>query len=767
MEGDILSAKIKVDNIRYYNDDKNWGIISFTVLELLKGNQIPSIMKKGIAKGPMVQPIRDAEYILEAKEVTDKKFGRQYDIHRMCKNISIEADDVGGKRKYLETLYTKNQIHNMYETLADPYEFLLNKDVAALTKVKGCGFKTARLWIDKFNKDFDNARIFSELYEYNFSSAMAIMLLDQYKTADLVIKKVKTSPYDLIEISGIGWKKCDEIAKIGGLRENSPERVEAFIKYYLKMMAEEGNTYVDANRQLMQAILDNLGEDIPDEPITKAIHRLDDKLVWSSDHAYVGLKRYFTLESRIAKKLIELRDSPNTFKYDNWKRIVELKEIEQGWTYTEQQIEGIKATLENQVVIITGYGGTGKSSIVAGMMAVLGKYKFAQCALSGRAAARLAESTGIEGYTIHRLLKYPSKDSDHQMFFYNEDNPLDYDVVIVDEISMVSAEIFWYLIRSLRPGTKLVLLGDVGQLESIGCGNIANDLIESSSIKSVVLDKIHRQAAASAIITDSIEARNGVQVIEKDFAGKLTKGELQDLTYDCYSDGNNTFYKIMEYASYLHEKNIPVNDIQIIVPTKETQSGTWNLNLALQEIFNPLDDKEQLIVQYEGEKVSAFRVGDKVINIKNNYSSRTYDGQWEETEKDIAEEMGEHCPIFNGSMGLVTAINKERNELIVDFTGIGKVLIKSDMLKSMMLGYAVTVHKCQGSEFPYVIFGIDFTSYSLLTRQLIYTAITRASKHCYVVAQTRALRYAIIQNSVSKKQTILKDVLYEIDHPKF
>ena len=748
-----LHAEIKVKTVRYFKEETNFGIITFKILKMLEHNEVTDFPTTLVAKGIMPEPSRDAEFVLEAKEVIDPRWGQQYNIEKMYSNVVLAGDDKESQRKFLETVFTPNQVEQMYQTLENPYQAFQDNDAQSLLKIKGCGFKTAAKWLEKFKANVSWAKIFVELPEYNFTANMIKKLVDHYSSPDLVIEKVKKNPYELVDIEGIGWRTCDTIALKGGMSPQSPERIEAFIKLYLKDAAYNGLTYVDANEQLLQDIITFMGEDIPDEPILEAIHKLDNILWWSEDRKYVGLKYYVNLELKIAKKIIELRDSPNRFKYDNWERILHNKEENQGWNYSSQQVAAIKAILDEQVVIVTGGAGTGKSSIVAAVVDILQKYSYAQCALSGKAAARLTEVTGQEGYTIHRLLGYPKGDEGSGKFFYCEDIPLDYDVVIVDEISMVSGDLFWNLIRALKPGTKLILLGDTNQLESIGCSNIAHDLIESPEITSAVLTEIHRQAAASAIVTDSIKVCKGQQLIEKDWVGQETRGELQDLTYDCYSDKNNTFFKILEWAEMLHNKNIPIKDLQVIVPVKETQSGAWNLNLALQEIFNPLDGREELYVSYGKDKMCGFRTGDKVINIQNNYESYDCDGN--------------SCPIFNGNMGVVLSIDIKARQMIVDYIGIGKVIITSKMLNQTMLGYAITVHKSQGSESKYIIFGIDYYSYSLLSRQMVYTAITRASKHCYIVAQNTALRYAVSVNNISKKQTLLKDALYSITHPVF
>lgn len=768
-EGDVLKCQIEVSKVRYFNGNGNFGIVVGKPMNIEEG--IP-VLNNGLAvfKGSMPQPIEHNKYQVIAVETVDPKWGVQYQLKKMYTNIVIDENNEADKRTYLETFFTPGQVEAMYKGSVDPYKALLNKDAKELTQIKGCGFKTASKWINKFHENYDSAKIFVELKDYEVSPKMAQKLMQHYSSPDIVVEKVRKNPYSLIDVGGIGWKRCDELALKGGMTPYCKERVEAFIKFYLEMMAQNGFTYVYSNSQLMDAIIEQFGDDIPDEPIMNAIQDLNKKLWWSEDHQTIGLKKYVELEEKITKELLRIRDGENNFDCDNWKETIKQMEAEQGWEYTEQQWEGIQLALENQVCVITGGAGTGKSSIVAGMLAVLKKYSFAQCALAGRAAARLSEITHQEGYTIHRLLGYNPNAKNGKVFAYDEETPLTQNIIILDEISMVDGQLFYQLLRAIPSGSKLIMLGDVGQLESIGCGNIAHDMIQSPEIPSIELNKIHRQATTSAIVTESIKVRHGEQVIPKDWVGVETRGELQDLTYDCYSDKSNTFYKVMQYASRLIEAGVGILDMQVIVPVKETDSGTWNLNSALQELCNPKDDsKDELFVHYDTRHDGILRVGDKVINTQNDYSSLGYEDQWElESEKYSSKEteVGENVPIYNGNIGVIEKINFLKEEIVVNFFGIGRVIIKRSKLSSLLLGYAITCHKLQGSECDYVIFGMDFGSYVLLTKEMVYTAITRAKKHCYVIAQNGALRYAVAQNSVSQKQTLLQTFLYNLAHPK-
>ena len=299
--------------------------------------------------------------------------------------------------------------------------------------------------------------------------------------------------------------------------------------------------------------------------------------------------------------------------------------------------------------------------------------------------------------------------------------------------------------------------------------NIAYDLIKSDEIVSIQLDKIHRQAENSAIITESTKARKNIQLIPKDWVGTEVRGNLHDFTLECYSDASNTFYRVMEYFSSAIDSIKDIMDLQVIVPTKDKSAGTWNINTACQSLYNPPDEsKPELDVYYDKNHSGTLRVGDKVINMENNYKAETYVGQWEpDTNNDDEEVSPDIVPIYNGSMGIIKAINIKKRQIVVDFQGIGNVLIKTEGLKSIQLAYAITCHKIQGSEVPYTIVGMDFSAYVLLTKEWLYTALTRSSVHCTLVAQNSALRYAVTQNGVGVKQTHLVQALYDLTHPTF
>lgn len=749
MSDNRVRIECTVKKILFFRD--NWGIISVSIDNVLDGDLITD-SENTILKGEMPSVREGESYKATAVYVEDSKYGGQYNIEMLTSNITLDTSDTKGQRKFLESIFSRGQVQNMYEALDNPYQAFVDEDIVSLCKIKGCGLKTCPLWLERFKQSYHRAKVYAELDDYNLSASIIDKLLDRYKTPDLVIDKVHENPYILVtEVKGIGWTIADKIAMAGGMSEFDPKRVSAFITYYLRDMGENGYSWI-TNDHLMGAIIEKFGEEIPDTPISTAVQELikADRLWVSEDKDRFGLKKFYAIERRIAKNLLRIRNAENKFEYSDWDDAVHRIELLQGWEYTDEQKVGIRLALENNVILIQGGAGTGKTSLVWAVIEVLRNYKYVQCALAGKAASRLMEVTGQEGFTIHRLLGYPQGEPNHGGFVYHEENQLGYDIYIVDEVSMIDLDLFSHLIEAIPDGSKVILLGDNGQLESIGSGNIAYDLLNSEEIKSVTLNKIHRQAEKSAIITESVKIRNKVQIIPKDWVGHETRGELQDLDIICYSDMSNTYYKIMEQVQRYWAAYHEVKNMQVIVPIKlRGNACTYILNNAIQELVNGDCKEETKLFAAKGMPYT-LRVGDKVINTVNNYKIQPN--------------------IFNGNIGIIKKIwydeDLEDNYMRIDFEGIGEVDIPEKYWKGIELAYAITCHKSQGSQADTVIFAIDYSAYSLLSKELVYTGITRAKKKCYLIAQTSALRYATSKSAVVDKQTHLREQLHEIAHPK-
>ena len=744
--GETIKAKVTVTREIFYRDD--WGVIAARVDKLESGKLLTDA-EDTIFAGTMPK-IRVGEgYTVTGEYVENSKYGPQYKILMIVSSVTLDDKDPASKRKFLESIFTKGQVNSMYAGLEDPYQALRDENMAELIKIKGCSLNTAPSWCVKFKKNYHRALIFAELSDYNLSASIIDKLLNTYKTPELVIQKVKEDPYVLItDVRGIGWKIADNIAVAGGMSLNDPKRIKAYMYQYMDDRGNDGYSWITED-EFLGAIFQEFGEDIADELILQAVELLDPYLWRDKEEKKIGLEYFFRYENKVAEQLLRIRNAESRIKISDWEDSVRKVERQQGWEYSEEQLRTIKAALETNVILIQGPAGSGKSSMVSAILEACKGYSFVQCAFSGKAASRLMEVTGEEGFTIHRLLGYPKGEPEHQMFFYHDGNPLSADIYIVDEISMVDMKLFYYFLRAIPDGAKVICLGDNGQLESIGAGNIAFDMLCSPEIEAYTLTKIHRQAETSAIITESVKIRNKQQIIPEDWVGRETRGTLQDLNLVCYSDPSNTYYEVMRAFNEIWHKNKKVLDIQVIVPMKKRGSSTYILNNALQEICNPGSKKKEFISSSNGDYY--IKVGDKVINSVNNY--KVYPN------------------IYNGNLGIVKDFYKKEIEgryeefMKIDFESIGEVELEKKYWSNIELAYALTTHRSQGSQWDTVIFGFDYSAFTLLSKELVYTGITRAKKKCYLIAQNKALRYATSHSEVRQKQTHLQKCLHDIAHP--
>lgn len=744
----MIKCKVRLSKQIFPKDkiigNGDFGIISFTVLQVLEGE--PQINKWGAITitGNMSEINDDEIYIVIGKEVENEKFGVQYKLVFMCTDIKL--DNKEDQFKFLEKILPEKQCLDIFKKFENPIEILENKDTKTLCTIKGIGVATALKIIDKYENNKDYSEAYVKLDKYGLSKNMIDKLVDYFGSPKVVVAKVDENPYLLIdEMDGIGWTKADEMALQSGLGEYSINRVKAYIKYYLYQEANEGNTWVDID-DLLDAIDGTIGCELPQDILSQSLTEMNkNDIIWTNeDRDKIALMKYYKLEENVSKELIRLNIAENNFNFDNWEEKIKDLEKRQDWNFTEEQLDGIKAILENQIVIIQGGAGTGKSSTVSGVLEVFKEnYSFAQTALSGRASCNLSDITGVEGYTIHRLLGYNPEGG----FMYNKNNPLNVDIIILDELSMVGADIFYKLIQAIKDGAKLVMLGDVGQLEAIGIGSIMMDMIESGYIKCVELTKIHRQAEKSAIITESMKIREQVQLVDKDFTGIEIRGELQDLELDIYDNKDVTSNRIIEHFKDLLTQVENSFDIQVIVPMKKRgKASAYYLNNKLQELVMDTSQKGMLVGE-ESKYSFTLYVGDKVINNKNNYQT--------------LNEEGNITPIFNGDLGTVIDIDFYSQTLVVDFNNKGKIFIPKKHLTNISLGYSATTHRLQGSGMKYIICGLDYSHYKLLNKEMVYTMLTRAKKYCVLCAENKALRFATTQSGIKTKQTFLEYFLLD------
>lgn len=660
---------------------------------------------------------------------------------------------------FLSFFLTDAQLSNFLTVFPNPIEVLERGDINELMQIKKVGVKTAENILTRYNACKDKGKAYVELGKYGLSQNIIDRLINRYNSPEIAIEKINSNPYILVnEVRGVGFKKADEIALKTGIDPNSVERGVAFITYYFRVCAEEGDSYIDFD-ELLDAVDEYLG-DYSDDSLDEAMLTLKNKGdLWYKDYddcTLIAHSYYFNIEKEICRHIKRLMSYPSNVRLNREQAMerIKAKEEAQGWSYTERQLEGIFATMENNVTIITGYGGTGKTSAVTGMLACTDEgYDFKQCALSGKASANLTDVTGVEGSTIHSLLRYDSVTGD---FMVNEHNPLDTDLVILDEGSMVDMELALALLKAIPNGAKLIILGDTNQLESIGAGNLLMDLIDSEVVPTIVFDKVHRQGAKSAIKTESIKVAEGKQLVKTTWTGESLLGELKDLKYIGFNSSKGqarpTIDLVMTEFKKLYKEAKDIKDIAVILPTKASGSSCHTVNLLIQDYVLPRNKGKGIELGDEQHPFTVY-VGDKIINLRNNkkaYNYENVDGSYK-VEKVIK-------PIFNGNMGeVIDIINDET--ILVDFYNIGEVIVDAKQIQHIALGYAITIHKAQGSTIPYVVGAVDYTHYSMLNRQLVYTLMSRAKTKLSFIFESKALSKAISTNYVTKKRTFLYHLL--------
>lgn len=677
-----------------------------------------------------------------------KKWNERYKAYQYevvyCQ-LLVPLETIGDKRAFLSTFITERQINNLYEVLDDPFTSIANMDVEKLCKASGIGEKTANSIINKFLACQDEGSQFTELVQLGLTPNIIKKLKEYYKSIDTALYKVKEDPYSLVEVDGVGFAKADEIASKVGIDELDPKRVKGYVLHHFQEEADKGHSYSPMSylensvEQVLglqdMCILDDVIEDLIAKKKLLYIKPLNDE-----EEGMVALQKNYKVELNIANHIKRLMEAPSNINLDKQKALESIKtrENKQGWEFTEQQKEGMFTIANHNVVIIRGYAGTGKSSCVAGILACLNEdYQFEQCALSGRASSNLFDITGKDGKTIHRLLGYVPESG----FGRNEHVPIETDMVILDEASMVDANLFNSLIQAIPTGAKLIMLGDTNQLEAIGMGNVMLDLIDSGEVPVITFDKIHRQGAKSGIIPFSIDIAQGKCKYKDSWEGTEVLGELQDLKVIGYQSGKDeekpSVDLIVNEFKEMYQECKDIAQVSVVVPTKSRGTGCYPINQLLQNIVLPRRGRgKSLELGTKKEPFNVYR-GDKVINRKNNYELN----------------------IFNGSMGEVIEVNEEQRELVIDFYNIGQVTVKGESLNSIELAYAISCHSAQGSGFPYLIYCVDYTHFSLLTRQQAYTGITRAKKRATFIFETKALNRAIRTNNVNYKRTFLYSFL--------
>lgn len=719
---------------RYYNEDTTWGVYFFStkddIPELKEFNEDPFNQNSSIGKGctltgKMQKLYIGTEYKVKAKLEYSQKY-KSYNYVPTIVTANVPKTEAQ-QELFLQSLVTPTQAKTIIEKYPNIINDVIgNNDNVDITCLKGIGKST---WDNIKEKILDNyviSDILSLLQPLGVTYNLIRKLISNESNPSLLKQNLLDNPYIMTEIKGLGFKKVDDLAmKLNPDMRISKQRVYAFIKYYFE---EQGNKY--GHTWIFETDLNNVVRDNINEcySIFEEVIQTEKRngLFLIHKDGKIGLSKYYNTEINTYKILKTLNSYKKEWNIDVEKAIKESEE-QQGFEFTNEQKDVIKKATEENVIVISGFSGTGKTTITRAILNTYKNYSIGCAALSAKASQRITEATGFPASTIHRMLGWDGKG-----FIHNYNNPLPYDVILIDECSMISANIFYSLVSAVKQGCKVIMCGDNGQLPPIGYGNIYNDLLEKSNDFCVnKLTKILRQAEKSGIITDSVKIRQGVNPLDKPEI-KVVNGELQDMTYMFRE--NREGIRDLAIKTYLKSiEQTGLDETVIIVPRKSNcDNSTFEINRIIQD---ELINKKVQGINYG---ILTYRIGAKVIQRANNYDKN----------------------VFNGEVGYIKNIWKEKNTQMfsVEFklgNNTKMVTFSQGDLENIDLAYALTCHLSQGSGYKNVITIIDNTHYSLLDSCLLYTAITRAKKKSLLIAEPSAFNRCLKENKTKTRQTWL------------
>ena len=684
---------------------------------------------------------------LEGKYVEHPEYGRQFKIETFEKIMPETLDSLerylgNGTIKGVGPATAKRIVDYFGQETLYVLKFEPEKlgNVKGITKSKGIEIAT------QFNENWELWQIVGFLEKFGIGVQNA---KNVYKALGVnAIEQIEVNPYILIDVANnVDFKLIDKMALEMGVALNNEKRIRSGIKYSLIRATYNGHCAVIKENlyDFVMNLLNVESEDI-DNAIINMRANNEIYIEERDEKTWIYLYYYFEVEENIAGKLLTLDKAKNIKKISRLSK--EIKEIEKKTEIflSEKQKEAIEAVNDNNVCIITGGPGTGKTTIIKTIIELYKKHKkkAVLCAPTGRAAKRMTETTGEEAKTLHRLLEIGKIEDEGCIPNVNFDiAPLDADVVIIDEMSMVDVFLMNYLVKALYQGTKLILVGDVDQLPSVGPGNVLQDLINSKQITTITLNKIFRQAAKSKIILNSHRINNGEIFIKKDESD-------EELNEDFFFIKETNQEKILEQVISLCSGRLKkmgdydfFKNIQVITPTKKGLLGTKDLNRALQEKLNPASENKS----EKNVLGTIFRVGDRIMQVKNNY-----DIYWEKKSKYTDKGISENgTGVFNGELGTIEKIDDLEKQIKVKFDDDKIVWYQYAELDQLEHAYAITVHKAQGSEFDVVIIPISPSAPMLLTRNLLYTGMTRAKKMLIIVGYPSVIEF-MVGNTDSKKR---------------
>lgn len=745
MDNKEYSFVVKPTKELYYSDSSSFGVYTFETKEEMPelDRQVDFLSNEthiytGTMSGRMQKLYVGDEYDVVAKLVFNKKYNK-YQYEPISVRSAVPKSEES-QNAFLMSILTERQAKILTENYPNIVEDIMNgNDDVDLSKLQGIGEYTYRKIKEKVINNYVISDILEMLQPLGITLKSIKKLSSFEPNAVLLKKQLIENPYILTRINGFGFKKVDDFAiKINPEIRVSQKRLSAFINWFLTDIGETvGHTWVDKG-VLLEAIKDNVSEcyDLFSEFYEE--DKQAEKPLLYVEGRNIGLKKYYDMERKIVEMLAKASEQePLTVNEDNIQNGIKRAEEEQGFSLTEEQMNVALDSLNYNVVAISGKAGTGKSSSIRTILSIHkeANHSIACCSLSAKAAKVIEESTGFPASTIHRLLG-SNGISD---FVYNENNPLPFNVIFIDEGSMPSTDIFYKLLSAIRPTTKIIICGDNRQLPPIGYGNTFNDIITHEVVKTFTLTKVLRQAEQSGILSDANNIRDGVNPIGKPEL-KIVTGDLKDMTY-MFRDDRDMLNSLAIKAYMGAIKTYGVDDTLIGVPRKSNcVNCTATINEKIQDLLLP---DEERYISYGTRK---YKLGAKVIQRVNNYDKE----------------------VFNGDIGYIIDIFQERegNQMVNKFTiefrsgrDEKQVTYTQGEVEQIDLAYAMTIHSLQGSGYKAVVLIIDNTHYALLDNCLLYTALTRAKEKCLLLAEPYAFKKCIETNKTIVRQTWTKIIL--------
>jgi exodeoxyribonuclease V alpha subunit len=713
----------QIERITYFNEENGYTVAK---VKVYGRNDLVTVV------GNILSPTPGEVIKMKGEWVNNPKYGEQF---KVVNYKSLVPASVSGIQKYLGSGLIKGigpvMAKRIVKKFGENTLEVIEHDIQTLAEVDGIGEKRIDMIKNAWAAQKEIRQVMVFLQSHGVSSGYATKIFKQYK--DQSIEVVKENPYRLAtDIFGIGFLTADKIAEKLGIAKDSELRAEAGILYVLNQLSDDGHVYYPYELLITkcQEILE-----VDREIIVKALGTisLDKRIViedlnqniyeFKENNKAVYLAKYHFSETSIANRVKVLVNTPKLIRKIDSDKAIEWVQKQIAITLAEKQKEAIKSAIENKVMVITGGPGTGKTTIINAVIKIFSRIgvQILLAAPTGRAAKRMSEVTGHEAKTIHRMLKYNIKGGG---FEKNDDNPLDCDLLILDEASMIDTILMHHLLKAIPRQATFILVGDVNQLPSVGAGNVLKDIINSQAVPVVELNEIFRQAQESLIIVNAHKINNGIIP-----SLKASGEKLEDFYFIEKEDPEEVLKLILEFTTERIPKRFnfdPFDEIQILTPMHRGVVGASNLNITLQQVLNPREDG----ITRGGKN---FRINDKVMQIRNNYDKE----------------------VFNGDIGRILNIDTESQEVTISFDGRTVVYDYPD-LDEVVITYAVSVHKSQGSEYPAVVIPILTQHYMLLQRNLIYTGVTRGKKLVVIIGTKKALAIGVKNNKTENRYTYLR-----------